>query len=444
MANRYKKIVILGMGFAGAHAAIQLSERMKDRAEITVVDINNYHLFKPMLHEFATGGVEAGHIMQPIRHILRGRHVSFVPGIVQAIDTSRRLVHLCKDCIVCHRQDICPIKDFNLTIEDIERNGESVLAYDYLILTLGGIPNFYDIEGSREYAFPINDLKDADRIRNHILHAFAIAEMVRETEKRRQILTFAIVGAGPTGLETANELHEWIYKALSKEFTEIHPKEIRICLIEAGRDILPASPADVRRSAKKYLLEKRISLLTEAPVIRVGKDFLETKKGLMTTFTVIWAAGIRGHTLFKDAGFSVDSFGRVMVDPYLSAMGYDQVYALGDCSSYTPPGDVHPLPQTAQVAVQEALYLARSLPAVFEGAPVEPFKYRALGSAISAGQYKGFVSLLGLFRLQGFAGWMAWKFTYLKHLIGIRLSARSLLEWLSDLTYDREATRHKF
>ena len=133
-----------------------------------------------------------------------------------------------------------------------------------------------------------------------------------------------------------------------------------------------------------------------------------------------------------------------MVDPYLSALGHEDVFAIGDCSSYTPPGTARPLPQTAQVAVQEAFYLAKSLPALWEGSRVEPFRYRAMGLAISAGQYKGFVSLLGLFRLQGFVGWMAWKFTYLKHLIGIRLSVRSLLEWLSDLTYDREATRHKF
>ena len=137
--------------------------------------------------------------------------------------------------------------------------------------------------------------------------------MVRDVEKRKQILTFAIVGAGPTGLETANELHDWIYKALSKEFTAIKPEEIEICLIEAGRDILPASPREVRLTAKKYLREKRISLLTEAPVIRVGKNFLETKKGLMKAFTVIWAAGIKGHDLLRDTGLSVDAFGRVDV-----------------------------------------------------------------------------------------------------------------------------------
>ena len=432
------------MGFAGAHASIQLSERLKDRAEITVVDTNNYHLFKPMLHEFATGGVEAGHIMQPIRQILRGRHVAFDTGVVQTIDLARRLVHLCKDCIVCHRRNTCPIKDFNLTIEDIKKNGKSVLPYDYLILALGGIPNFYDIEGPREYAFPINTLKDADRIRKHILHAFAIAEMVRDSEKRKQILTFAIVGAGPTGLEMANELHDWIYSALSKEFTRINPEEIKICLIEAGRDILPTSPAEVRLGAKKYLRLRRINLLLEAPVVRVGKNFLETKKGLLKTFTVIWTAGIRGPDLFRESGLSVDSFGRVVVNPYLSALGYDHVFAIGDCSSYTPPGAVHPLPQTGQTAVQEAFYIARSLPAMLDGAPVEPFRFRALGSAISAGPYKGFVSLLGLFRLQGFAGWIVWKFTYLKHLISIRLSFRSLMEWFSDLTFDREATRHKF
>lgn len=202
-----------------------------------------------MLQELATGSVEPGHIIKPIRQILKGRNVSFDSGMVQAIDMSRRLVYLCKDCILCHRQNKCTIKDFDLTIDDIQRDRKSALAYDYLILALGGVANFHDIEGAREYAFPISNL--------------------------------------------------------------------------------------------------------------------------------------------------------------------------------------------------EAHYVAKSLSALLEGDPVEPFTYRELGSAISAGQYKGFVSLLGLFRLQGFAGWMAWKFTYLNHLISIRLSVRSLLEWLFDLTYDRDATRHK-
>ena len=164
----------------------------------------------------------------------------------------------------------------------------------------------------------------------------------------------------------------------------------------------------------------------------------------MHTFTVIWAAGIRGHDLFQNAGLNVDSFGRVVVGPYLNTLGYDNVFAIGDCSSYQPPGTVRPLPQTGQVAVQEAHYMAKSLSTLLEGKAVKPFRYRELGSAISTGQYHGLANLLGFLRLHGFTGWVAWKFTYLKHLISIRLSLRSLWEWLFDLTYDREATRHKF
>jgi NADH dehydrogenase len=375
---------------------------------------------------------------------MKGRKFSFEYAMVQRVDLSRRLVHLCEDCLVCHQQLECPIEDFDLSMEDIKGHRGSVLHYDYLILALGGTPNFFGIEGAQEYALPINGLEDAERIKKHILHAFAIAGKVRDAEKRKQILSFSVVGAGPTGLEFASELHDWIYGALKSEFTEIRPEEVKICLIEAGRDILPTSPRQVRLTAKNHIDKKRITLFTEAPVVRVGKNFLETKKGLMHTFTVIWAAGIKGHDLFKEAGLSVDSFERVVVGPYLSALGYDNVFAIGDCSSYKPPGAVLPLPQTGQVAVQEAHYMAKSLSTMLEGKPAEPFRYRELGSAISTGQYHGLVNLLGFLQLQGFTGWMAWKFTYLKHLISIRLSLRSLLEWLFDLTYDREATRHKF
>ncbi len=444
MPSLKPKIVILGMGFAGAHACIQLSKELKNRAQITVVDVNNYHLFKPMLHEFATGSVEPGHIIQPIRQIMKGRKFSFEYGMVQRVDLSQRLVHLCEECMVCHQQLECPIEDFDLGMEDIKGHHGSVLSYDYLILALGGTPNFYGIEGAQEYAFPINSLEDAERIKKHILHAFAIAGKVRDSEKRKQILSFSVVGAGPTGLEFTSELHDWIHGALRSEFTEIRPEEVKICLVEANRDILPDSPRQVRQLAKKYIMKKRVTLFTQASVTRVGKNFLETKKGFMHTFTVIWAAGIKGHDLFKEAGLSVDSFGRVVVGPYLNALGYENVFALGDCSSFRAPEAVRPLPQTGQVAVQEAHYMAKSLSTLLEGKPAAPFRYRELGSAISTGHYHGLVNLLGFLRLHGFIGWVAWKFTYLRHLITIRLSLRSLLEWLFDLTYDREATRHKF
>jgi len=142
MKGLKKKIVILGAGFGGVSAAIHLSQSLKGRSEIFLVDINNYHLFKPMLHEVATGSVEPGHILQPIRHIMKGRQFTFVRGMAQRIDTGRRSVHLCEDCLVCHQQHECPIEHFNLSREDMRWRKQITLDYDYLILALGGSPNY--------------------------------------------------------------------------------------------------------------------------------------------------------------------------------------------------------------------------------------------------------------------------------------------------------------
>jgi NADH dehydrogenase len=445
MKGLKKKIVILGAGFGGVNAAIHLSQSLKGRSEIFLVDINNYHLFKPMLHEVATGSVEPGHILQPIRHIMKGRQFTFVRGMAQRIDTGRKSVHLCEDCLVCHQQHECPIEHFNLSREDMRWRKQITLDYDYLILALGGSPNYLGIEGAQEYAFPFNRLEDAEKIRKRILHAFDIANRVRRVEKRKQILTFVIVGAGPTGLELLNDLHDWIYGALPSEFSQISQGELSLYLVEAGKDILPASPAQIRQIAKRLIKGKRIILLTGTPVIRVGKDFLETSRGLIQTFTAIWTAGIKGNDLLSGtAGLELDTFGRVVVDSYLTAQGLDHVFAIGDCSAYTPPRASHPLPSTGQVAVQEAHYLVKRLSALHTCKTIEPFRYREFGSALSAGRHQGLVNLTGLIPLSGLLGWMAWKFTYLKHLIGIRLSTRSILEWFFDITYDREATRHKF
>jgi len=301
------------------------------------------------------------------------------------------------------------------------------LDYDYLILALGGSPNYYDIVGAQKYAFPFNILEDAERVRKRILHAFGIANRVKDLERRKEILTFAVVGAGPTGLELVSDLHDWIYGALLSEFRQIGREELKLYLIEAGSDILPASPLPVRQEAKKLLEGKQIILLTEAPVIRVGKNFLETETGLIRTFTVIWTAGIKGHDLLQGTDFILDQAGRIVVDEHLTAQGFDHVFAIGDCSVFTPPGALHPLPQTGQVAVQEAHYLVKRLCSLLVEKPIEPFQYRELGSALSAGRQQGLANLMGVLRLHGLLGWLAWKFTYLRHLIGIRLSNKDRL-----------------
>ena len=437
------KILVLGAGFAGVSAAINLSKQGGGQVDVTLVDFNNYHLFKPMLHEVGTGSVDPRHILQPIRHIMKGRLFRFVRGMVHKIDPENRKVFLCDDCTRCFMKEGCTLKDFNLSSFDVDMERSITLDYDYLVVTLGGVPNYYDIEGARENALPFNGVEDADRIRKHILCAFELANRLKTPEKRIPILTFAVVGAGPTGIELVSDLHDWLLGVLLSEFPNIREKDISLYLIEEGSSILPVSPVKVQETAGKLIREKSISVLTDNPVVKVAKDFLQTREYRIMTHTTIWTAGVKGNEVLRNSGLPLDSRDRIVVDDHLNAEGFDRVFAAGDCSIFTPRGGSHPLPQTGQVAVQQARYLVDHIHARIRGKRVKPFQYRELGSALSTGRHQALANVLGLFRLHGTLGWITWKITYLKHLLGIRLSLRSLLDWFFDITYDREATRHK-
>jgi len=199
----------------------------------------------------------------------------------------------------------------------------------------------------------------------------------------------------------------------------------------------------VREGARRLIQDKSISVITGNPVLKVGKDFVETGEQRIAAYTTIWTAGVKGNEVLRHSGLPLDSMGRIVVDNDLRARGVDDVFAAGDCAAYTPPGNPLPLPQTGQVAVQEAHYLVRRIRAMIQGEKCPAFRYRDMGSALSAGRHRGFANFLGFLRLHGIVGWLFWKVTYLKHLTGIRLSLRSLLDWFLDITYDREASRHK-
>jgi len=437
------KIVILGAGFAGVYTAINLSKKLKEEAEITLVDVNNYHLFKPMLHEVGTGSVDSHHILQPIRRMMKGRRFSFVRGMVQRIDTENHRVRLCDDCNLCDHSNECALEEFGLSHNDVELERKIALDYDKLVVCLGGTPNYYGIEGAREHTLSLNRLEDADRVRSHVLRAFEVANRLKDPKRTFPVLTFAVVGAGPTGIELISDLHDWVFDVLPTEFRHVRRDQIRLYLIEAGHDILPLSPPKIREGARSLIQDKSISVLTGSPVIRVGKDFVDTREQRIDTYTTIWTAGVKGNDILRRCGLPLDRTGRILVDGYLQAKGMEDVFAAGDCAVYTPPGDSQPLPQTGQVAVQEANYLVRRIHATIQGKTGQVFRYRDFGSALSAGRHQGFASFLGFLRLRGIVGWLLWKVTYLKHLVGIRLSFRSLLDWFMDITYDREAARHK-
>jgi NADH dehydrogenase len=447
--NRDTRFLILGAGFAGIYTAINLSKRLGKRKdiEITLVDGNRYHLFKPMLHEVATGSVDPTHIIQPIRTIMKGRGFSFVEGIVQRIDLDKRKAYICAECTYCTKVKEMNIGEFDIAKSCLKPLKKKELEYDYLVLAVGGQPNFYKIPGVEEFAFPLYSLEDAVRIREHISHAFEIADHIEDPEMRKRLLTFVVAGAGPTGIEFITELHDWIYHALVGNFENVHEKDPRLILVDAGSDILPTSPDKIRRDARRTLEEMRIEIMTDSPVLRMEKNLVEIggkSPRKIETSTLLWAAGVKGNELIEKLNVEKDRIGRVVVDETLNVPGLPGVYAVGDCAHFKAAGHAYPLPQTGQVAVQEAACLVENIIRDIEGKPRKNFSYREMGSMVSLGERSAVSNIFGYIGLSGFMGWLTWKFVYLKHLMGIQRKPRVVLEWFFDITYDREASRHKF
>lgn len=444
-----RRILILGAGFAGIYAAINISRRLRKRRdiEICLVDGNRYHLFKPMLHEVATGSVDHTHIIQPIRTIMKGRDFSFVEGIVQGIDLTERKVYLCSECTYCSKVKEMNIAEFDIPRPCLKPLKRKEIEYNYLVLVLGGTPNFYKIPGVEEFAFPLYSLEDAVRIREHVSRAFEIADHIEDPETRKRLLTFMVAGAGPTGIELITELHDWIYHNLVKTFENIAEREPRLVLVEAGHDVLPFSAENIRTAANKAMAEMRIEIMVDSPVLSMGKNLVEIggkNPRKIDTSTLVWAAGVKGNELIEKLDVEKDRIGRVMVNETLQVPGFPGLYAIGDCAHFQAEGHDYPLPQTGQVAVQEAACLVENIVRDIDDRPQKAFSYRELGSMVSLGERTAVSNIFGYIGLSGFMGWLTWKLVYLKHLLGIQRKFRVVLEWFFDITYDREASRHKF
>lgn len=444
-----KKILILGAGFAGIYTAINLSRRLKKRKdiEITLVDGNRYHLFKPMLHEVATGSVDPTHIIQPIRTVIKGRGFAFVEGLVQDIDLKNRKVSICTECAYCEKVKDMNISEFDITRSCLKPLKKKELEYDYLVLALGGVPNFYNIPGVTDNAFPLYSLEDAVKIREHVVRAFEISDHIEDQDIRKRLLTFVVAGAGPTGIEFITELHDWIFGSLLENYENVKKEHPRLILVEAGHDVLPFSAENIRKDANRTMAEMRIEILTDSPVTHLEKNRVAIAgkdPRFIDTSTLVWAAGVKSNDLIAALDAKKDRIGRISVDSHLQIYDFPGVFAVGDCAHFQTEKMSHPLPQTGQVAVQEASCLVANIVRTIEGQPMKPFSYRDLGSMVSLGERTAVSNIFGYIGLSGFIGWLSWKLVYLKHLMGILRKPRVVLDWFFDITYDREASRHKF
>jgi NADH dehydrogenase len=399
------KVVIIGGGFGGLEAAKALG---KIPVEVTLLDRRNYFLFQPLLYQVATGGLSPADIAHPLRRVLRKYgNVKVYQDEVIEIEPAARIVRT--------------------------RRGE--YPWDTLIVAAGSTVSYYGNEMWRPFAPGLKGIEEALEIRNRVLRAFEEAEKERDPEARRAWLSFVIVGGGPTGVELAGTLGEIARDTLRGDFRNIRPEEARIFLLELAPRVLPSFPEDLSEAAELSLLRLGVRSLTGVRVTAVDSEGVEFERdgqrGRLSARTVIWAAGVQGHSLARllheKAGAELDRAGRVRVSPDCSLPTHPEIFVIGDMASY-PDGKGGTLPALAPVAMQQGRYVARVIADRLAGRASPPFRYRDKGVLATIGRHHA-VAQFGRTRFRGVLAWLLWLFVHLIYLIGFQNRILVLIQW---------------
>lgn len=390
-------IVILGGGFGGLYSARALRAAS---VRVTVVDRRNHHVFQPLLYQVAMAALSPGDIASPIRWILRRqRNVEVLLAEARAIDPARRIVTL--------------------------TDGE--IAYDYLIVATGSTHAYFGHTEWRTVAPGLKTLEDALEIRRRVLLAFERAEREPDPARREVLLTFVVIGGGPTGVELVGALAEISRQSLARDFRHFDPGSARIVLLEGGPSILTSFPEPLRQSALADLVRLGVDVRTNSVVTGVSARRVTIGANHIDAETVLWAAGVAASPLGATLGVPVDRAGRVQILPDLTVPGHPNVFVIGDLASLA---DEHgkPLPGVAQVAIQMGHHAVRNILRAIEGQPLRAFHYKDLGNMATIGRNSA-IADFGSFTLKGYLGWLAWLFVHLINLIGFRNRLVVLVQW---------------
>lgn len=402
-------VVVVGAGFGGL-AAVKALRRAPVR--ITLVDRRNHHLFQPLLYQVATGGLSPGEIAYPIRAILRRqKNAQVLMAEVSGIDLERRQVRL----------------------------ADGVLDYDYLILATGARHAYFGHPEWEPFAPGLKDVEDALEIRRRILLAFEHAEREPDAERRRALLTFAIVGAGPTGVELAGAIADIARRVMIEDFRQIDPRDARIVLLEGGERVLPAFPPRLSAKAEAALRKLGVEVRTRTLVTEVGPEHVTAGGERIATATAMWAAGVTASPLARSLGLPLDRAGRVAVTPELNLAQHPEAYVIGDLA-ICDDGHGHALPGLAPVAMQQGRAAARNLMRDLAGRARRRFRYVDKGNLATIGRARAVADIRGL-QLSGLPAWLVWIFVHILYLIGFRNRILVSLEWGWDYLSFQQAAR---
>ncbi|MFC2248488.1 NAD(P)/FAD-dependent oxidoreductase [Labrys portucalensis] len=411
MAGEPHRIVVVGAGFGGLEAIHHLKGAP---VEITLVDRRNHHIFQPLLYQVATASLSTSEIAWPIRHLMRGRpEVTTLLGEVTGIDASARQV-LLKD--------------------------GARLAYDTLILATGARHAYFGHDEWEPHAPGLKAIEDATTIRRRILLAFEKAE--RETDPKVQdaLLTFVIVGAGPTGVELAGTIAELARDTLAPDFRRIDTHKARVVLVEAGPRVLAGYPDDLSDYTKQSLESLGVEVVLGAAVTECTADGVVYGGKLLPARTIVWAAGVRASPAAEWLGVPADRNGRIIVEPNLTVPGHPEIFAIGDTISLAGPNG-KPVPGIAPAAKQAGVYVARVIRARLADAPAPPpFHYKHQGSLAQIGKKRAVIDF-GWIKLRGALAWWIWGIAHIYFLISVRSRLSVALSWLWIHTRNQRSAR---
>lgn len=397
-----KKIVILGAGFGGLYALKSVYKYVKNWRDhdILIIDKNNYFVFTPLLHEVATGGIDPADIVFPIRDLAKGR-TEHLEAEVLSVDLLKKLV--------------------------ITNHGE--VDYNYLIMALGAGTNFFGAPGAAENSFTLKNIKDATRLKNHLIHIFDEANSEKDPARQKDILRIVVIGGGATGVELGAEIHEFL-KEIIKEYPQISPETPEFYLIEGGDKLLPIFHPGFSQKALKILQGKNFKVIFKDPCVQVTAQSAICASGMVIkSRTVIWTSGVLPSPVMITPEPERQK-GRIIVKPELNLKGFPEVFVLGDLAAVTDK-KFGLLPTSAQVAAEEGWFIGKNMARLVSGETLLKFHYFHRGDLVSIGKWYALAQIWGDFlRFSGSLAWLIWRFNYLTKMPGLAKKIRLFFDWL--------------